>query len=378
MTTPSLRIAIFGLSITSSWGNGHATTYRALVRALARRGHSVTFYERERPWYAENRDLKSADYCDVVLYDGVAALEANVEDPIDADVVMIGSYVPDGIQLAEWVLSRTRGITAFYDIDTPVTLSRLERGDCTYLDAALVPEFDLYLSFTGGDLLHHLEQRHGAQRARALYCSVDCEDYFPDASEKRFDLGYLGTYSLDRQPKVDALLNEAARRWKAGRFCVAGPQYPKDIVWPSNVSRIEHLPPQEHRRFYNQQRFTLNVTREDMVQRGHSPSVRLFEAAACGVPIISDDWRGLSDLFTPGEEILIAHSGDDTLRYLRDLSLEEAQTIGAKARARVLAEHTSDHRAAQFETYVTEAQSTSQALLVRHAASIDAAEQALP
>lgn len=290
----------------------------------------------------------------VVLYDSLAALDANLEDPIDADVVMIGSYVPEGARVAEWALSRTRGVSVFYDIDTPVTLANLEQGNCSYLTTALVPEFDLYLSFTGGEVLHVLERLYGAQRARPLYCSVDMDDYFPDPAVSQYDLAYLGTFSHDRQPKLEKLLNEPARRWPTGRFCVAGAQYPKDFDWPANVQRIQHLPPQQHRRFYNQQRFTLNVTREDMVHSGYSPSVRLFEAAACGTPIISDDWRGLADFFTPGEEILVARTSEDVLRFLQDMAPNEAQALGARARSRVLTHHTSDHRAKQFESHIAE------------------------
>jgi spore maturation protein CgeB len=314
----------------------------------------VTFYECDRPWYASNRDLPNADYCEVVLYDDLKTLAKVMEDPIEADVVIIGSYMPDGIRLAQWVLPRVRGLTAFYDIDTPVTLAGLHQGDCAYLTPALVPEFDLYLSFSGGESLRQLEQLYGARSARPLYCSVDCEEYFPENTPTRFDLGYLGTYSIDRQPKVETLLNHPARQWPEGRFCVAGPMYPADIQWPPNVMRVEHLPPQQHRRFYNEQRFTLNVTRQDMVQSGHSPSVRLFEAGACGVPVISDEWRGLDEFFTPGEEILLARSCDDVLRYLRDIAPNEAQAIGARARARVLAQHSSAHRAMELESYVAE------------------------
>ncbi len=193
------------------------------------------------------------------------------------------------------------GIVAFYDIDTPVTLAALADGTCPYLDAALVPRFDLYLSFTGGPALRLLETRYRARAARALYCSVDPERHRPcPAGGTRWDLGYLGTYSADRQPALDALLCEPARRWERGRFAVAGPLYPADLRWPANVERIEHVGPDEHPWFYGRQLFTLNLTRADMVRLGYSPSVRLFEAAACGVPIISDWWPGLATIFEPG------------------------------------------------------------------------------
>jgi spore maturation protein CgeB len=354
MSAPAnpLRIAIFGLSITSSWGNGHATTYRSLVKGLVQRGHQVVFYERRRPWYESNRDLRHSNLCEIVLYDSIAELDSLLGGEIEADLVIVGSYVPEGARLAEWALERTNAVTAFYDIDTPVTVAALATGDCEYLTPALVPEFDLYLSFAGGPILEMLRSRFGARDPRPLYCSVDADEYFPLRMEPLYDLGYLGTYSPDRQPKLEALLNEPARRWPEGRFCVAGPQYPDTIRWPNNVARIDHVAPTDHCRFYNSQRFTLNVTRRDMVESGFSPSVRLFEAAACGVPVVSDAWSGLEQLFVPDAEILIARSPEEVLRPLREMGPDAARKIGARARARVLREHTSEHRAHQLENYV--------------------------
>jgi spore maturation protein CgeB len=209
----------------------------------------------------------------------------------------------------------------------------------------------MYLSFTGGPTLRLLEKTFGSPRALPLYCSVDPELYFPDAQDARWDLGYLGTYSADRQPPLESMLLAPARQWTAGTFVVAGPQYPADIAWPANVERIDHLAPAEHRSFYNQQRFTLNVTRADMVRAGYSPSVRLFEAAACGVPIISDYWEGLDSLFELGDEILISRGPADTLRYLRELDESERLAIAERARRRVLTQHTAAHRAAELESY---------------------------
>jgi spore maturation protein CgeB len=313
----------------------------------------VTFYERRQPWYEAHRDLRHANLCEIVLYDDVEELERTWRAAIsDADVVVIGSYVPDGAQVAERVLRHATGARAFYDIDTPVTLAALASGECTYLTDSLIPQFDLYLSFSGGPVLEVLERSYGARKAVALFCSVDAEQYFPARTTPRYDLAYLGTYSGDRQPMLEALLNEPAREWPEGRFCVAGAQYPDTLRWPRNVARIPHVAPSEHRRFYNAQRFALNVTRQDMVRCGYSPSVRLFEAAACGVPVISDPWEGLDDLFVPGSEILIARTPREVLRALREISLEDAHAIGARARARVLREHTSEHRALELEQHV--------------------------
>ncbi|MBV9493023.1 MAG: glycosyltransferase [Acidobacteria bacterium] len=348
-----MRIVILGLSITSSWGNGHATTYRALVRELVARGHDVLFLERDVPWYAENRDLASPPFGTTKLYRSLASLKRRFGAAVgEADVVIVGSYVPEGIAVGEWVTARAKGVTAFYDIDTPVTLASLERGDCAYLSAKLIPRYDLYLSFTGGPILEHIERTYGSPMARPLYCSFDPAIYFPERIGHALDLGYLGTYSDDRQPTLARLLVEPARQWRGGRFVVAGAQYPKTLRWPRNVARIEHLPPAEHRAFYSSQRFTLNVTRAAMIRAGYSPSVRLFEAAACGVPIISDDWVGLDSIFRIGSEILVARSSQDALAFLHDMDERERREIGRRARRRVLAEHTAAHRAAELESYL--------------------------
>lgn len=356
LTENHLRIVIIGLTITSSWGNGHAATYRGLVRELTRRGHDVLFLEHDKPWYAKNRDLPSPPYCRTAVYSSVDELRQRFSPEIGrADCVIVGSYVPEGIAVGELVLTTTVGITAFYDIDTPVTLSRLSRGSCDYLTYDLMSRYRMYLSFTGGPTLDLIENEHGSPMARPLYCSVDPELYFPEDVEEKWDLGYLGTYSPDRQPSLQQLLCDPARQWRDGRFIVAGPQYPQSIVWPDNVERVEHLAPHLRRAFYNAQRFTLNVTRADMLRAGFSPSVRLFEAAACGTPIISDYWEGLSSVFAIGTEILTAWEPHEVTYYLRELPEEMRRDLGARARDRVMREHTAAHRALELERYIDEA-----------------------
>ena len=351
----SLRIVVLGLTITSSWGNGHATTFRGLVRGLVRRGHDVLFLERDKPWYAEHRDMPCPPFGETRLYDSLDALESGWAPAIrSADLVIVGSYVPDGATVGHLVQRLAGGVTAFYDIDTPVTLAALAEGRCDYMTPELLRGFDLYLSFTGGPTLDELERSWGAQAARALYCSADPGIYHPEDTAASWDLGYLGTYSPDRQSTVDALLSRPAAAWPEGRFVVAGPLYPEDTAWPPNVTRIEHLAPDRHRAFYCGQRFTLNVTRADMVRRGWSPSVRLFEAACCGVPIISDWWEGLDTLFRPGAEILIARTAEDVLGALRTMPEGRRRAIAQAARARVLAAHTGDHRAAELEAYAVD------------------------
>jgi spore maturation protein CgeB len=373
MRRPSLRIVILGLSITSSWGNGHATTYRALVRHLVARGHRVLFLERDVPWYASSRDLDPGAVGEVALYKSLSELRRqHARDVAEADAVIVGSYVPDGVEVGRWVIETARGVAAFYDIDAPITLAALERNACEYISVELVPRYDLYLSFTGGPLLQHIERELRAARVRPLYCSVDPGAYHPEAAETRWDLGFLGTYSVDRQAALERFLIDPAVARPGKRFVVAGAQYPEDIVWPDNVERVEHLPPERHRGFFARRRFTLNITREEMLRAGYSPSVRLFEAAACGVPIVTDAWDGLDEFFVPNEEILVARSTDDALEILDDVNPDKARAIGLAGRRRVLASHTGAHRAAELERWLLEAREALPARPPRRGGSIPA------
>ena len=351
----TLNIVILGLSITSSWGNGHATTYRALVKALSKRGHSVTFLERDVPWYRQNRDLANPDYCRLSLYQSLPELARHADLVRDADLVIQGSYVPDGVAIADWLTGRATGVTAFYDIDTPVTLAGLESGQVDYISAGLIPRFDLYLSFSGGPALGLVEDLYGSPLARSLYCSADLHMHRTSGASPSWSLGYLGTYSEDRQPLLERLFSEPARRLPGQSFVVAGSQYPHSVEWPANVRYIAHLPPREHVQFYGAQRYALNVTRSDMKALGYSPSVRLFEAAGCGTPVISDNWPGIETVFEPGKEILIAASPRDVVQILTELPDDRRLTIAANARARLLREHTPAHRACQLEAYYQEA-----------------------
>lgn len=350
------EIIFIGLSITSSWGNGHASTYRSLIRGLHLLGHKVLFLERDQPWYASNRDAPILPYCQSRLYLDFDELCARYTPRLRAAAaVIVGSYVDEGRQVCDWVLEHATGVKAFYDIDTPVTVARLQDDSCEYLRASQVPEFDLMLSFTGGPILERLEREFGAKSARPLYCSVDVDQYQPTGSHRDIELGYLGTYSEDRQPALETLLNEPARRLPKRRFAVVGAQYPEHLVWPKNVQRVGHMAPGSHGQFYGRQRFTLNLTRADMRKAGYSPSVRLFEAAACGTPIISDQWVGIEELLAPGKEVLLADCSRDVTQILENVSDAEVEKIGAAARERICAEHSSVRRAEQLDSYLSTA-----------------------
>jgi spore maturation protein CgeB len=370
----ALKIVIFGLTITSSWGNGHATTFRALARALHARGHRVVFFEKDMEWYRSNRDLPEPGFCELYLYTRWSdVLPLARHEMATADVVMVGSYFPDGIAAIDAMLDSTKAVRAFYDIDTPITLAALrERGATEYVRADQLPALDLYFSFTGGPILSELEDRFGVRRAAPLYCSFDPERYRTYPVSRRFAcaMSYMGTYAPDRQPKLEELLFGAASALPDQQFIVAGPQYPSNVRWPRNVRHVVHLNPRWHPHLYSSSRLTLNVTRRDMVQAGYSPSVRLFEAAACGAAIASDNWPGLATFLKPGCEILLPTSAGDIVHYLRELDERELHAIGSAAQNRVLAEHTSQLRAEEFEREIESAQRGERASLLNSEAML--------
>ena len=352
-----MRFACFGLTISSAWANGHATPLRGLLRALHRRGHQVVFFERDVEYYARHRDLARPDFCELVLYADWPSVRRRAAQILhSSDVAIVTSYCPDGLAACRLVLDTPEILHAFYDLDTPVTLAALAADGLAvpsgahYLTPQLIPEFDFYLSFTGGPVLDTLTHVWGARRSAALCGSVDPEQHtrqFAPPDEFRCALGYLGTYASDRQASLEQLLFATAREREAERFCVVGSLYPPAIDWPLNVIRFEHLEPPRHPAFYSANRLTLSVTREAMREWGYSPSGRLFEAAACGTPVLTDRWPGLDEFFTPGVEILVADSSDDAAAAL-DLDDRELARIGAAARERTLEQHTGDARAREL------------------------------
>ena len=347
-----MKFVIFGLTVSSSWGNGHATLWRGLIAALTRQGHDVVFFERDVPYYAENRDLKRlGDGAELILYrDWHDVRDRARTELLGADVAIATSYCQDAVEASALMLNEAPGACLFYDLDTPVTLARLSSGERpAYLPPEGLAGFDLVLSYTGGDALEALRTRLGAQRVAPLYGHVDPAVHRPAAPDALFraDLSYLGTYADDRQPALRALFIEPARQRPGQRFVLGGSGYPQDFPWTDNIYFVRHLPPPDHPRFFASSRITLNVTRADMAAMGYCPSGRLFEAAACGCPVLSDWWEGLDSFFAPGGEVLIARSTDDAIAAL-DLSDAEIARIATAARERVLAEHTSAHRAREL------------------------------
>ena len=352
-----MKLVVFGLTISSSWGNGHATLLRALFGQLIARGHRVVFFERDVPYYAAHRDLDELPGGKLIIYrDWEETLALARRELTDADVAMVTSYCPDGIAAAE-IVWPSDALRVFYDMDTPVTLSKLRAGEpLSYVDGRGLGEYDLVLSFTGGGAMTALEHEVGARKVAPLYGSVDPDLYRRSAPNEyyRARFSYLGTYAADRQATVERLFIEPARRIAQQRFVIGGAQYPEEFPWSDNIFFVRHLPPSEHPAFFSSSRLTLNVTRDTMKTMGWCPSGRLFEASACGTPIVSDTWAGLDDFFTPGEEILIAETTEEALTALQ-LSDQELSRIATAARERTLVEHSASRRAEQLEELLANA-----------------------
>jgi spore maturation protein CgeB len=347
-----MKLVIFGLTVSSSWGNGHATLWRGLLKALARRGHDVVFFERDVPYYAgHHRDLTELPGGRLILYSNwVEILPETTRQLSDADFGMVTSYCPDGIAATELILN-SNSKHVFYDLDTPVTLNQLRSGkQVNYIGPRGLADFDLVLSYTGGVALDELKTQLGARRVAPLYGSVDPEVHHRVAPVEMFraDLSYLGTYADDRQAALETMFIEPARRLPNQRFLIGGAQYPHEFPWTENIFFAQHVAPPDHPAFYSSCRLTLNVTRRAMAEMGYCPSGRLFEAAACGTPILSDRWEGLDEFFTPDSEILVASSTEDAVNALQ-LSDKELQNISRAAYGRTLAEHTAEKRAIDLE-----------------------------
>ena len=350
-----MKITIFGLTLSSSWGNGHATPYRALLRGLHRQGHHCVFYEKDVEYYYWRRDFTSCEYCDLVLYSEWHAVRRRaLADAAESDVVMVGSYCPQGASIGEEILALSAPIHVFYDLDTPITLEKLRNGGVDYLIADQIPAYDLYLSFTGGEILRELTDIWGAKRARPLYGCVDPEVYkrVPPRPQFECSLSYMGTHSEDRRHKLEELFLSPARRLPQGKFVLAGSLYPREWSWPGNVARFDHVAPADHPALYSSSRATLNITRKGMARTGYCPSGRFFEAAACGTPILSDWWQGLDEFFGP-EEIAVVRDQQEVVGALNG-GEGELMRRAERARQRTLDEHSGERRSRQFIGYLGE------------------------
>jgi len=347
-----MKITFFGLTISSSWGNGHATLLRGLFKGLSARGHCISFFEHDVSYYAAHRDLIEQPGVKLHLYRDWNEIVTTARPIVaESDVAVVTSYCPDGIAATELVAESNVNLRVFYDLDTPVTLEALQKGEqLAYIGPRKLIDFDLVLSYTGGAALTALQNQLGARRVVPLFGSVDPAIHHPAPARSSYeaDLSYLGTYASDRQDLLDRLFIRVARRLPQRRFIVGGSKYPIDFPWQPNIWYVQHVPPAAHAAFFCSSPLTLNVTRAAMARMGYCPSGRLFEAAACGVAIVSDDWKGLETFFEPGIEIIVARSTDDVIEAMQ-LPVSELTRIAHAGRRRVLESHTATHRAVELE-----------------------------
>jgi spore maturation protein CgeB len=352
-----VRIAFFGSSLVSAYWNGAATYYRGLIKELHRRGHAVTFFEPDAFDRQAHRDVADPPWAEVVIYAPTEdAAYAAVGRAGESDVVVKASGVGlfDNL-LAEAVLDRrSGGLVVYWDVDAPATLARLQQDEEDHF-RALVPRYDLVLTYGGGQPVVDGYRALGARDCVPVYNALDPETHRPAGPDPRFvaDLAFLGNRLPDREARIEEFFFRAAERAGDRRFLLAGAGWEERAV-PDNVRVLGHVSTNDHNRLNSTPLAVLNVLRETMAANGWSPATRVFEAAGAGACLISDAWAGIEDFLEPGREVLVAQSGEEVAALVEALSAEEARTIGKAARQRVLSEHTYAHRAAQVERVLSD------------------------
>ncbi len=349
-----LDIAFFGSSLVSAYWNGAATYYRGVLRALARRGHRITFYEPDAYGRQQHRDIPDPDWARVVVYpgEGEEGVFRALEAARAADLVVKASGVGVFDQLLErevLALQRPGTIVVFWDVDAPATLERL-RDDPADPFRALIPRYDLVFTYGGGDPVVGEYGALGARSCVPIYNAVDPETHYPVAADPRFeaDLGFLGHRLPDREARVDEFFLGVAARLPRHRFLLGGNGW-EDKPMPVNVRYLGHVYSGDHNAFNCSPRAVLNINRASMARTGYSPPTRIFEAAGAGACIITDRWAGIEEFLEPNREVLVASDGADVASQLEGLTAERAVVIGRAALERVLAEHTYTRRAAAVE-----------------------------
>jgi spore maturation protein CgeB len=347
-----LKIAFFGSSLVSARWNGAVTYYRGILRALHARGHRIVFYEPDAYGRQEHRDEGELEFARVVVYQGEAGARTSMDEARDADLVVkaSGVGVHDAL-LEEGVLAlrSARRSVAFWDVDAPATLERLERDSADPL-RGLVSGFDYVFTYGGGERVRARYLALGARTCVPIYNAVDPTTHFPSKKSAAFagDLGFLANRLPDRESRCDEFFFTVARDNPGSSFVLGGSGW-EDKPRSSNVRYVGHVYTHQHNEFNSSNRLLLNVNRDSMVAAGFSPATRIFEAAGAGACIVSDAWEGIENFFEPNREILIAESGEEVSRHLRDRDSASVAAIGAAARRRVLADHTYDQRALEVE-----------------------------
>ncbi|TFZ04335.1 CgeB family protein [Ramlibacter rhizophilus] len=349
-----MKIAFFASSLVSAYWNGAATYYRGMVRALHERGHHITFYEPDAFERQQHRDMDDPPWAEVVVYGAGSEAEVlrTVERARGADLVVKASGVGVHDALLERAVLDLQGpstLVAFWDVDAPATLDRLH-GDAQDPFHALVPRYDLVLTYGGGEPVRRAYRGLGARECVPIYNALDPSTHHPVPPDPRFDgeLGFLGNRLPDREARVEAFFLDAARRLPQARLLLGGSGW-QDKPLPANVKYLGHVYTADHNAFNCTPRAVLNISRESMARYGFSPATRVFEAAGAAACLITDAWEGLEQFFEPGREMLVAASGEEVAAHVEALDAERARRIGRAAYERVLAEHTYAHRAAQLD-----------------------------
>lgn len=348
-----LEIAFFGSSLVSAYWNGAATYYRGMLRALAARGHRVTFYEPDAYDRQRHRDIDDPPWARVVVYSAAGDEDVcrMLEEARAADVVVKASGVGVFDRLLERAVPDLRGPSrqvVFWDVDAPATLDRVHRNPADPF-VELIPCYDLVLTYGGGEPVARAYKQLGARDCVPVYNALDPETHFPVAPEARFEglVGFLGNRLPDREARVEEFFLRAAVL-SSGRFVLGGAGW-EDKPMPPNVARVGHVYTRDHNAFHSSTRAVLNISRESMARYGYSPATRVFEAAGAGACIVTDAWEGIELFLEPGAEVLVAQDGAEVAAHAAALTPKRAREIGMRGRRRILAEHTYAHRAVQVE-----------------------------
>jgi spore maturation protein CgeB len=347
-----MKIAFFGSSLVSAYWNGAATYYRGIIRALSEQGHDVTFYEPDVYDRQKHRDISDPEWCRVVVYSGEDGVMRSLEDASDADMIVKTSGVGAFDELLERAVlnaGRSDTLKVFWDVDAPATLDRVH-SDKTDPFLKLIPKYDLFLTYGGGSPVVNAYEELGAKECVPVYNALDPETHHPTVIDARFEanLGLLANRLPDREARIEEFFLRPAAECKEHKFILGGSGW-NGKPMTENVEYVGHVYTHDHNVFNSSPRAVLNVNRESMARYGFSPPTRVFEAAGAAACLITDKWEGIEVFLEPGEEVLVARSGDEVAEYVRSLTEEQARDIGMAAYRRVIAEHTYAHRAAQLE-----------------------------
>lgn len=347
-------LAFFGSSLVSAYWNGAATYYRGIIRALHDRGFAVTFYEPDAFDRQAHRDMPDPDWARVVVYsaDGEGGANRALDAARGADIVVKASGVGVFDELLEAAVVDVRrpgGLAIYWDVDAPATLDRLRANPSDPL-RALIPQYDLILTYGGGPPVVAAYEAVGARMCVPVYNALDTSTHFPVPKDPRFTatLGFLGNRLPDRERRVEAFFLDAAARLPGEPFLMGGSGWDDKAV-PGNVRYVGHVYTRDHNAFNCTPQAVLNISRDSMARYGFSPATRVFEAAGAGACLITDQWEGIDSFLEPDREVLVASSGEEVAAHVAALGASRAKAIGAAARKRVCAEHTYAQRAAQVE-----------------------------